>query len=180
MKVQELFIGMKVRHPQYGPGTVTSLNEHSSEIRFGDGLRKVSPEGSDLTPDEPVANLSGLNLPVRELVDQTVASVLDHLGITTPDAVVEELGVRWKAGNVILKPADPALQAKEVPLETFFHKIVMIRNNLRTLEQKINAHPALAESDKIEIQQYISKCYGSMTTFNILFKTEYGQFKSKG
>ena len=119
---------------------------------------------------------SGLNLPLKQFVEQTLDAAVAKLGLEKPDAVVEQLGLRWHGGKVVLHPADGTLQTKEVPLEVFFHKVVMVRNNLRVLEQKINAHEKLSDGEKVEMQQYITKSYGSLTTFNVLFKEKEDQF----
>ena len=179
MKIEALHIGMEVEHPHYGVGVVKSLSETVAEILFQEGMRTVCPEGSHLQPADPVATLSGREISLWQFIEQTVRALVTEMGLEKPDGVVDQLGSRWHKGLLLLHPADPELQAKEVPLETFFHKIVMIRNNLRVLEQKINSHPKLSEAEKVEMQQYISRCYGSLTTFNILFQNKEDQFSSK-
>ena len=178
MKIETLHIGMKVKHPQYGLGTVKTIGEHTAEIRFDEGLKTVAPETSGVLPAEPQVAVSGLDQPLGVFVAETARAVVAELGLEKADSVTEELGVRWHRGKLVMHPADPALQAKEVPVEVFFHKIVMIRNNLRVLEQKINAHEKLSDAEKVEMQQYITRSYGSMTTFNILFRDREGQFRT--
>jgi hypothetical protein len=173
-----MHLGMQVRHPELGTGTVKGISEHVADIRFDSGLRSLAPEQSDLEPAEALAEVTGLNVPLSVLVAETVRAMIKEMGLERDDSLVEQLAARWSKGTMILRPADSALQSKEVPLEAFFHKIVMMRNNFRVLEQKINGHPLLSDAEKVELQQYISRCYGSMTTFNLLFKRESDQFKS--
>jgi hypothetical protein len=176
MKIESLHVGMKVRHPQHGLGTVKTIGEHSADIRFDDGLKTIAPEQSDLQLAQAQVAVTGLTLPLAEFVAQTAAAVLEELGIEKPGEFVALLGARWHNGKMVLHPADPGLQPKEVPLEVFFHKIVMVRNNLRVLEQKINGHEKLTDADKVEMQQYITRSYGTLTTFNLLFKSKADQF----
>ena len=86
---------------------------------------------------------------------------------------------KWRGGQLVLRPGTPGLQDKSWPIETFFHKVVMLRNRLRTLEQQVNA-TTLPEDVKVKLQGYISGCYGSLTSFNVLFAEEADQFKGSG
>lgn len=176
MQCSALHVGMRVRHPAHGPGTVKAITEHAADIQFDDQRRTVDPVASGLEPAEPQAALSGLTLPLSTVVREAVDAMADRVGWVAPDAIVQELASRWHGGRLVLHPADPALATKEVELELFFHKIVMMRNNLRLLEQKVNACEALSSADKFDCQQYITRCYGSMTTFNVLFKDKECQF----
>lgn len=176
MKIEDMRIGMKVRHLQYGVGAVKSMNEHTADVRFEVGMHTVDPQASGLEPAEPTAVISPLSIPVGLLIQRTVDEAIEKLGLQNPDAEVDKLGTRWHGGKAVLHPADPTLATKEVPMEVFFHKIVMIRNNLRVLEQKINAHEKLNDGEKVEMQQYITRSYGSLTTFNVLFKEKEDQF----
>jgi hypothetical protein len=94
------------------------------------------------------------------------------------NTVTPELAPRWHGGRVVMQPRDPSLASKDMDLEVFFHKIVMIRDNLRVLEQKVNNHPKLNDAERVELEYYITKCYGTLSTFNLLFKEKHQSFKS--
>jgi hypothetical protein len=177
MKIEALHVGMKVRHPQYGEGAVKTISEHTAEIRFADGTtRTVEPQASDLQPAEAQITATGLSRPLAAFVAEVVRDVVNELGVEKASGTPEALAPRFHRGKMVLHPADPTVQTKEVPIDVFFHKIVMMRNNLRVLEQKINGHEKLTDAEKIEMQQYITRCYGSMTTFNVLFRSKEDQF----
>jgi enoyl-[acyl-carrier-protein] reductase (NADH) len=178
LTIDNLRIGMRVTHPRYGVGVVKALTQHTADISFDDAPRTVDPAGSDLASAEPSATVRELDVPLNSLIREVAQSVVDALGFEKEDQLVEGLANRWQKGTVVLQAADTSLQPKEIPLETFFHKIVMIRNNLRVLEQKVNASEKLSEADKFDLHQYITRCYGSLTTFNVLFKNKEDQFKS--
>jgi hypothetical protein len=174
-----LKVGMRISHPHHGEGIVEKLLPGSAEIRFGNELRTIDPRLADIRVPEPTLKIGDADIPVKQFIQDIVQSVIDDLGVEKPDTTVSELGLRWHKGKMVLHPADPTLQTKEVPLEVFFHKIVGVRNQLRVLEQKINSHLTLTDSEKIDIQQYVTRCYGSLTTFNLLFKNKEDQFSSK-
>ena len=104
----------------------------------------------------------------RRVLRQVLA---EELGISTP-----AIGGRWSGGELVLRPGKEGTAEKRVPLEMFFKKIVMIRDKLRVLEAKLNAHDGLSVEDKVQLQAYITGCYGSLTTFNILFADKSDQF----
>ena len=104
-----------------------------------------------------------LDLNDLDKIDRIVRNALEDLEPV-------ELGGRWVGGKIEIWPRDASLGAKELPIDTFFHKIVMVRDRLRVLEQQINGHPKLDDEDKLHLTQYVTRCYGSLTTFNALFR----------
>ncbi len=165
--MEELTEGTRVDHPRYGQGIISKVNLAAYEIYFEKGGRiEITKRNTDLSVVElKVDNRPKNSLTLKE-VEDVLTRVLDRSASLTE---VVPLGERWNGGTLILKPANPALQSKEIPIDTFFHKIVMLRDRLRVLEQNINAHPLLSDEEKVNLQQYITRIYGSLTTFNILF-----------
>ncbi|HVI97384.1 MAG TPA: hypothetical protein VM753_25440 [Anaeromyxobacter sp.] len=126
---------------------------------------------------EPDGLASPLPALPEELTDMTREEFAEAIREALRDEGTEvRLAPRWEGGTVVLKPGDAQTQAKEIPLDGLFHKIVMIRDRLRVLEQRINAHDKLSDAEKIEMQQYVTRCYGSLTTFNLLFRDERERF----
>ncbi|MFN4123723.1 MAG: DUF3553 domain-containing protein [Flavobacteriales bacterium] len=160
--------GMLVKHPTYGKGTVISVNNNILTINFPNrGNLDISKrtEGLEIYEPEPEGEENEeFSMSQMERTLRKILSEYADIQQTVP------MGEKWSGGTLILQPGDTSLKGKEVPIETFFHKIVMVRDRLRVLEQNINSHQKLSDEDKINLQQYITRIYGSLTTFNVLFK----------
>jgi hypothetical protein len=165
--MEELAVGTRVEHPRYGEGIISRNKLTTYEIFFERG-GKV--ELTKHNPDLEVLEASAQPLPKNSLtlaeIEKVLRLVLDEQGALNE---VVPLGDKWVGGTMILQPANQSLKPKDIPIETFFHKIVMLRDRLRVLEQNINSHEKLTDEEKINLQQYITRIYGSLTTFNILF-----------
>jgi len=172
MADNHLGIGSRVQHPQWGQGVVTGVRYDTYFITFVDHGTKEMEKGDDLIETIEAANVQT----EIETTSEVEKSLLGILRQWNGFGEVVPLADKWKGGIMELKPADKSLKPKEVPVENFFHKIVMLRDRLRVLEQNINSHSKLSDEDKINLQQYITRIYGSLTTFNVLFKNKEQQF----
>lgn len=164
--MEELAVGTRVEHPRYGEGIVSKNKITSYEIFFEHGGKiELTKRNEDLEVIDAPAEKPKNSLSLAE-VEKVIRYVLDE------QAALQEvvpLGDKWIGGNMLLQPANASLKPKEIPVEVFFHKIVMLRDRLRVLEQNINSHPGLSDEEKVNMQQYITRIYGSLTSFNILF-----------
>jgi hypothetical protein len=126
----------------------------------------------------PVPRPSFTSAPLpEEITDMTREEFAQAIREALRDEAPEvRLAPKWEGGTVVLRPGDPSTQPKEIPLDGLFHKVVMIRDRLRVLEQKINANEKLTDAEKVDMQQYVTRCYGSLTTFNLLFRDERERF----
>ena len=164
--MEELAVGTRVDHPRYGEGIVSKNKITSYEIFFERGGKiEISKRSNDLDIIEAPEDKPQNSLTLSE-IEKVLKFVLDEQGVLSE---IVPLGEKWIGGNMLLQPENLSLKPKEIPIEVFFHKIVMLRDRLRVLEQNINSHAVLTDEEKINLQQYITRIYGSLTTFNILF-----------
>src|ERR1700759_106864 len=166
MEQTTLGVGTRLQHTQYGPGVIVGVRYATYLISFiNHGIKEVDKTDSHL--DEIIPENVSVEV---ETVSETERSLLKILRLWGGVSEVVSLGDKWKNGIMLLQPADKTQKAKEVPIDVFFHKIVMLRDRLRVLEQNINSHKILTDEDKVNLQQYITRIYGSLTPFNVLFK----------
>lgn len=172
MENSELGIGTRVSHPEFGDGVVINVKSRTYEIVFiRSGRMEVSKFQNALDVTELIE-------PDTDLVSKSdmETAIINILKKYTDLQEVVQLGQKWTGGKIILQPGNTNLKGKEIPIDGFFHKIVMLRDRLRVMEQRINSHPVMTDEDKINMQQYITRIYGSLTTFNDLFKNKEDHF----
>ncbi|MBN2611139.1 MAG: hypothetical protein JXB00_06250 [Bacteroidales bacterium] len=177
----EYAIGTFIDHDRYGEGIIGKVNPVSYDVYFARGgkveILKSNKEFKVVSqPGEAVSSASGSNIDIESL-EKMLVHTLDKFAMLQE---VVEMGEKWTGGKMILQSANATIQPKEIPIETFFHKIVMLRDRLRVLEQNINSHPKLTDEEKVDLQQYITRIYGSLTTFNVLFKEKDDYFIGTG
>jgi len=171
-------IGARVKHPSFGEGIVTGQDATTWQIFFREGDQEISRsfDGMELLDYGYVSESveeAGLDM---DVVEEALRNVLDDMNAIQHPV---DMGDKWEGGTLELTPGKEGLQSKQIPIETFFHKIVMMRDRLRVLEQNINSSKSLNDEEKVNLQQYITRCYGSMTTFNVLFAEKDDYFKGE-
>jgi hypothetical protein len=164
MSQERLGIGSRVKHPAYGDGAIIRLHQAAYECCFM--LYGIKHVGLDYDKWQIVEALPAEAEVSYSAAEKSLIKILRNFSDITEEV---PLGDRWQGGMMILQPEDSTLKPKEIPIETFFHKIVMVRDRLRVMEQRINSSD-LNDEEKINLQQYLTRIYGSLTTFNVLFK----------
>ena len=161
-----LGIGTRLQHIQYGPGVIVGVRYATYQISFiHHGIKEIDKDDAAL--EEIIPENVTAEIETHSDVERSLLKILRLWGGITETV---KLGDRWIGGTMLLQPADKSLKPKEIPIDDFFHKIVMLRDRLRVMEQQINAHKKLSDEEKVNLQQYITRIYGTLTTFNVLFR----------
>ena len=167
-----LGIGTRLQHTQHGPGVIVGIRYATYLISFiNTGVKEIDKTDTNL--EEIIPENVSAEVETQSETEKSLLKILKMWGGLTE---IVPLGDKWIKGTLLLQPADKTLKPKEIPIEDFFHKVVMLRDRLRVLEQNINSSKTLNDEEKVNIQQYITRCYGSLTTFNVLFKNKEQQF----
>ncbi|MFT4660516.1 MAG: hypothetical protein ACI8XB_000784 [Patiriisocius sp.] len=161
----KISIGARVKHPTFGEGIVTNENVTTWKVFFRGEDKEIAKSFEHFEVLEYGQEMPNDSLELKD-VEKALKKVLTDF---TDIQHVVEMGNKWNGGTMSLQPENLDLKPKEIPIETFFHKIVMIRDRMRVLEQNINSHKVLTDEEKVHLQQYVSRCYGSLTTFNVFF-----------
>lgn len=165
-----LGIGSRVKHPAFGDGVIISADVAAYRVCFITfGIKLVGKDYQNWEIIEHIEATEAVSF------NEAEKSLMKILRTWSDISEVVPLGDRWDQGLMILKPKDESLKPKEIPIDVFFHKIIMVRDRLRVMEQRVNASN-LTDEEKINLQQYITRIYGSLTTFNILFKNKEDYF----
>jgi hypothetical protein len=168
MDQTKLGIGTRLQHTLYGPGVIVGVKYATYMISFiNTGIKEIDKTDDKLDEIHPENITEEI-----ETHNDSEKSLLKILRLWGGLSEIVPLGDRWQHGTLLLQPADKSLKPKEIPIEDFFHKIVMLRDRMRVLEQNINSSKTLNDEEKVNLQQYITRCYGSLTTFNVLFKNK--------
>ena len=163
-----LGIGTRLQHTIHGPGVIVGIRYATYLISFiHHGIIEIDKTDQNLDDSQP-ENVSE-EIETNSNVERSLLKILRLWGDISE---VVPLGERWIGGTMLLQPKDNSLKPKEIPVDVFFHKIVMARDRLRVLEQNINSNKNLSDEEKVNLQQYITRIYGSFTTFNVLFKNK--------
>jgi len=166
-----LGIGSRIKHTEFGLGVVTNVTSKHYWVTFIENGLETIEINSDFEVIESVED------EVDTISFYEVENTLKNMLKQWSDiSEIIPIADRWKGGKLILEPKDTSLASKEIPIDTFFHKIVMVRDRVRVMEQKINSSKLLDDQEKVDLQQYITRIYGSLTTFNVLFKIKEHQF----
>lgn len=169
--MQLLGIGSRIDHSEYGKGVVTNVTSKHYWVTFMDnGLETIDLDSGFEVIEAVEDEVDTISF---SEVEQSLISILKRWSDASS---ITPIADKWKGGSLVLKPGDANLSEKEIPMDTFFHKIVMIRDRIRVMEQKINSSNNLDDQEKVDLQQYITRMYGSLTTFNVLFKNQSDNF----